>query len=337
MPTTSNFGWTTPADTDLVKDGASAIRTLGNGIDTSMADLKGGTTGQILSKNSNTDMDFTWIANDVGDITNVAVSSPITGGGSSGSVTIGIEDATTSQKGAVQLTDSTSSTSTTTAATPNSVKSSYDLANSAIPKSTVTTNGDLIYGTGSATITRLGIGSTGNVLTVSGGVPTWAAPASSGGYTSLASGSLSGSSLSLTMISGSYKDLILRLVNYYGSSDADITVTVNNTTGIYYLTSSPDTYNVNLNSTNFNITRNGQDGSDGDNFVDLKILDYANTTSNKIMESTYVFLNVGGSSSSYNLGQAWIAAKLTSAINRIDLTLSAGTFSAGTYVLYGVS
>lgn len=60
MPTTTNFGWTTPADTDLVKDGASAIRTLGNGIDTSLVDLKGGTTGQVLSKASNTDMDFTW-------------------------------------------------------------------------------------------------------------------------------------------------------------------------------------------------------------------------------------------------------------------------------------
>lgn len=64
MPTTSNFGWTTPADTDLVKDGASAIRTLGNGIDTSFIDLKGGTTGQVLSKASNTDLDFSWIAVD---------------------------------------------------------------------------------------------------------------------------------------------------------------------------------------------------------------------------------------------------------------------------------
>lgn len=64
MPTTSNFGWTTPADTDLVKDGAAAIRTLGNGIDTSFLDLKGGTSGQVLSKASNTDLDFTWVAQD---------------------------------------------------------------------------------------------------------------------------------------------------------------------------------------------------------------------------------------------------------------------------------
>ena len=64
MPTTTNFGWTTPADTDLVKDGALAIRTLGNGIDTSFLDLKGGTTGQVLAKASNTDLDFTWTEQD---------------------------------------------------------------------------------------------------------------------------------------------------------------------------------------------------------------------------------------------------------------------------------
>lgn len=64
MANTTNFGWETPDDTDLVKDGAAAIRTLGSAIDTSMLDLKGGTTGQVLSKTSNTDMDFTWVAQD---------------------------------------------------------------------------------------------------------------------------------------------------------------------------------------------------------------------------------------------------------------------------------
>lgn len=64
MATTTNFGWETPDDTDLVKDGAAAMRTLGSAIDTSLVDLKGGTTGQVLSKASNTDMDFSWIEQD---------------------------------------------------------------------------------------------------------------------------------------------------------------------------------------------------------------------------------------------------------------------------------
>ena len=62
--TTPNFGWVVPTSTDLVKDGATAIETLGDSIDASMAELKGGTTGQVLSKTSNTDMDFTWVAQD---------------------------------------------------------------------------------------------------------------------------------------------------------------------------------------------------------------------------------------------------------------------------------
>ena len=60
MATTTNFGWETPDDTDLVKDGAAAIRTALGGVDTSFVDLKGGTTGQVLAKASATDLDFTW-------------------------------------------------------------------------------------------------------------------------------------------------------------------------------------------------------------------------------------------------------------------------------------
>jgi hypothetical protein len=62
--TTPNFGWPVPTSTDLVKDGATAIEALGDSIDGSLLDLKGGTTGQVLSKTTNTDMDFTWVTTD---------------------------------------------------------------------------------------------------------------------------------------------------------------------------------------------------------------------------------------------------------------------------------
>lgn len=62
--TTPNFGWTVPTSTDLVKDGAVAIETLGDAIDGAFVDLKGGTTGQVLAKASGTDLDFSWVAQD---------------------------------------------------------------------------------------------------------------------------------------------------------------------------------------------------------------------------------------------------------------------------------
>ena len=133
---TTNYGWVMPAATDLVTDLPADFNVFGQGVDTSMQYLLGGTTGQVLAKTSGTNMAFTWTTPQVGDITGVTAGTGISGGGTSGDVTV-----------------------------TNSMATA------------ITTNGDLIYGTGSGTFTRRGIGSTSQVLTVAGGIPTWATPA----------------------------------------------------------------------------------------------------------------------------------------------------------------
>ena len=140
MAHTTNFNWETPDDTDLVKDGAAAIRTLGNSIDTSFIDLKGGTTGQILSKASNTDLDYTWIANDQGDITEVSAGTGISVASGTGPVPV----------------------------VTNTVATTFDA------------KGDLVVGTGADTFAKLAVGTNGYTLVADSVEATglkWAAPA----------------------------------------------------------------------------------------------------------------------------------------------------------------
>ncbi len=276
--TTTNFGWDIPQSTDLVKDGATAIAALGQDIDTALVDLKGGTSGQVLAKASNTDLDFSWVAQD----------------------------------------DS-----------------------NAIQNAIVDAKGDLIGATAADTPARLAVGTNGQVLTADSTAATGLAWATaSGGMTSLASGSLSGASVTLSSISGSYNNLVLVLRDFYASSNFSLYITVNSVADYTFVQHSTNTTSGAGSNTNTEVgqivfvTSNAQMlNSDNNNFATINFSDYANTVSRKCIQSDSGYLT---STSVKQTAQNFGHANMSAAINSITIAPSAGTFSGGTYILYGV-
>jgi hypothetical protein len=225
--TTPNFGWSVPTSTDLVKDGATAIETLGDSIDASLVDLKGGTTAQVLAKNSATDMDFIW--------------------------------------------------------------------------STV----------------------------------------ASGSMTLLASTALSGSSVSFTSISGSYKDLKLVVTDWETSNSATLRFTINNDSSSLYdrigqQLNNSGSASIITGSDQANVNLTGDTPSSGAalNHTVIDFYDYAASTAVKLGR----FVNVYDmSTAAYGIVDAAWAYSSATALSRIDLSLSGFTFSNGNAYLYGVN
>jgi hypothetical protein len=187
---TSNFNWIMPEPTSLVTDLPADFEVFGQAVDTDLADLLGGTTGQVLSKTSATDLAFTWIDNDQGDITGVTAGTGIT------------------------VTDPTGPVPTVT----NSMATEIDA------------KGDLIIGTGADTFSRLALGTNNYVLTADSAEATgvkWAAPAGDPGLTLIDEIAVS-SSASTTVndvFSSTYKNYKIMLVGAStGASSSEVTM-----------------------------------------------------------------------------------------------------------------
>jgi hypothetical protein len=173
----SNISWVQFSGAGQITAG-TALAKSGNTLNVQLTDSTSSTSTTTAATPASVKSAYDLAA---GKIASVSGTSPISVTAGT-APTVSVSAASTAASGVVQLTDSTSSTSTTTAATPNSVKTAYDLASAAIPKNTATTAGDLLYASGSATITRLAVGSAGQVLTVgTAGVPVWGTAASGGG------------------------------------------------------------------------------------------------------------------------------------------------------------
>lgn len=240
MATTTNYGWTTPDDTGLVKDGASAIRTLGSSIDT-----------------------------------------------------------------------------TTKALNPS------------------TTLGDIEYRSSTAnTNTRLGIGSTGQVLTVAGGVPSWATPNAGGNvsWSLLSTTALSGSSVSLTGLTNN--NYFLWLHNWTGSSSGqDVRITFNSNTtaanydGLYFYPPLAQAQSYRGSIGAFDI---GDIDSTWAGFVEVSAA----------QQSGYKKVRAGNSKtspSSYSKQEVEGFFLPSTVISSIQIFPTAGTFTGGTAYLYGGS
>jgi hypothetical protein len=238
MATTTNYGWTTPDDTALVKDGASAIRTLGSSVDT-----------------------------------------------------------------------------TTKALNPS------------------TTLGDIEYRSSTAnTNTRLGIGTTGQVLTVTGGVPVWAA-ASAGGMTLISTTTLTGASVTLSSIPQTYNSLFLVI---YGVTNA----TADSVFGVEANAAALATYSAVTNGTaevnNNSLRISGAISplrTDANNCWQVRFDNYTSTTNYKAVSWSGVYISAGPVNTAITGGGGF---KSNTAISSIELKNYGGNLSTGTVLLYGV-
>jgi hypothetical protein len=244
MATTTNYGWTTPDDTALVKDGAAAIRTLGSSVDT-----------------------------------------------------------------------------TTKALNPS------------------TTLGDIEYRSSTAnTNTRLGIGTTGQVLSVSGGVPTWTT-ASAGGITQLATGTLSGASTSISGISGSYNYLLLYVYDYVisstggaafirinGSSSSDY-----HSTGVVMEGSAGTAVYTNSAGAQEYFTGYGATTA-ADQSTTFILYNYADGNAAK----NYQIVGTSFNGTRYSVKNGSGTFNQPTAVTSLDIHSGSNAFTGGTYYLYGV-
>lgn len=277
---TSNFGWQMPTSSDLVTDLPADFEVFGQAVDTAMADLKGGTTGQVLAKASNANMDFVWTADASG-----------------------------------------------------------------IPASAFTAKGNLLVGTGSGTFVAQSVGTNGQVLTADSaeadGVK-WATPAAAANFSLLSTTTLSGSTTTISGISGQNTLQVVVINAVLSSANTQMRFRLNGDTGSNYRfqsaqvtgdnTYSPSMYQNNYGDSSFiDLARNGTEAAGV--MVGGFTVFGANATGGKPFVFSGGGRAAGQSGARHHVGNGVYLG--TSTISSVSIVAEAGTFSGGTVYVYG--
>jgi hypothetical protein len=191
----------------------------------------------------------------------------------------------------------------------------------------MTTTGDTIYSSPGSTPVRLGIGTTGQVLTVASGLPSWATPAT-GSITQIASGTLSGTSVTISSIPSTYKQITLYIFNIANTTGDDSRIRFNGDTGTVYQKQSIGS-NIGYPATSDNISiPYANDGA----FAWMNIPNYSSTTARLKLTNGAG----GGPSPSVSIWNNGYYPSSAAAISSITMYTNSTAFT-GSYILYGVN
>jgi len=197
----------------------------------------------------------------------------------------------------------------------------YPVPFSGIQETLFDATGDILYASADNTPARLAIGSTGQVLKVTAGLPAWATNTSSyaGTWTQAATGSLTGASVTVSGLSG--KRIAFFLKDFSGTSDGPASVQINGLTSYYYFPTGR------YSSTSITLT-SYIGATDGTEYYTGAVIDMAG--SSMAYKPITVQMDPSGSAS-YAYG-GWYGPD-TNPVTSLTFDIN-GSWDAGTYFVY---